>query len=162
MMSSKFIAILAIFLLLSVGCSKDNDQVSELEQEVLNDQGEDYLAEDETMAEDTMPEAEPEEYAMTPETAPEEETTEDYDIPEPPPGEGYTVQVAAGHNFDYARFMVDKFITRGYEAYLQDADVEGETYYRIRIGNYATVTEARTVGEDIQDKYSLDYWIDNK
>lgn len=155
----KFVmAVLALSLFMA-GCSKDKDQVSELEQEVLEQQSEDILTE-ETQAEDSVqiPEG-AEEYTMTPEAAPVEET-EEYDYDEPAAG-GYTIQVAAGTNQTYARYMADKFVTRGYDAFVTKTIYEGETFYRIRIGAYETLTEARNIAKELQDKYSVNFWIDN-
>ncbi len=154
--------VLSIFLLIICfnGCSKDEDAVAELEQDALESQTTDYL--DETPAEETASPMEevPEtpETAMTPETAPVEEPIE---MPSQPEGEGYTIQVAAGTNPAYARYLAGIFMDRGYEAFVTEAIIDGETFYRIRVGNYATLTEARNAGTEIQDKFSTDFWIDN-
>ncbi len=143
-----------------IGCSKDADEVAELEQEVLDQQGTDYLADSSAEAGGEVATAvgESDEYAMTPETTPEED--ESTPMPSRPEGTGYTVQVAAGTNPVYAREQVNLFIDRGYEAYVTETLVEGETFYRIRIGNYETITEAKTVAMELHDKFSVSFWID--
>ncbi len=155
----KFILMVSLVSAFGFGCSKDKDKVSELEKEVIQDQSQ--AAETETPAtQDTSAEAaQPaEEHAMTPEAAPTEEPRKEYNQPT---GEGFTVQVAAGTNYDYAHELADKFVDRGYDAYVTQATVNGEDFYRIRIGNYPTLTEAKSAGSELQDKYSVDYWVDN-
>ncbi|MBN2226620.1 MAG: SPOR domain-containing protein [candidate division Zixibacteria bacterium] len=142
------------------GCSKDSDEVAELEQEVLDQQGTDYLADSSSDAggEGVAVAGETDEYAMTPEAAPEEDRPAP--MPSRPAGSGYTVQVAAGTNPVYAREQVNLFLDRGYEAYVTEIQVEGETFYRIRIGNYETLTEARAMAMELHDKFSVSFWID--
>jgi len=154
--------LMAIFCLIigMTGCSKDDDEVAELEQEVLDQQGTDYLTDTTDAAgEEAVAAGDSDEYAKTPEAAPEEEMPEP--MPSRPAGDGYTVQVAAGTNSVYAREMVNLFLERGYEAFVTEVLIEGETFYRIRIGNYETLTEAKNAALELQDKYSLSFWIDN-
>lgn len=151
-------AFLIIFVF-AFGCSKDKDQVSELEQEVIEEQGENYAAETAPAVDDsTPPKATVEEYEMTPEASPAEEPKVEL---KKPAGTGYTVQIAAGTNYNYVRYLADKFVTRGYEAYITEATVNGVNFYRIRIGSYGTVSDALRAGEDLKDKYSINYWVDN-
>ncbi len=155
----KFILMVSLVLAFEFGCSKDKDKVSELEKEVLQDQSQ--TAETQTPpAQDTLAEmGQPEqEYAKTPEAAPAEEPKKEISQPM---GEGFTVQIAAGTNYEYAHDLADKFTDRGYETYVTEATVNGQDFYRIRIGDYPTLTEARTVGAELQDKFSVEYWIDN-
>ena len=155
----KFILMVSVVLAFGFGCSKDKDKVSELEKEVMQDQNQTAQTEtppaQDTSAEMAQPE---EEYAKTPEAAPTEEPKKQISQPM---GEGFTVQVAAGTNYEYAHDLADKFTERGYDAFVTEATVNGQDFYRIRIGDYPTLTEARTVGAELQDKYSVEYWIDN-
>lgn len=171
----KFLKLIPAFFVImtfAFGCSKDKDEVSELEQEVMEEQGEDYIAEtgsetDTSAAEKTVETPEPgvtpepapatQVYEKTPEAAPAEEPREQYI---PPTGPGYTIQVASGTNESYAKYLADKYVNRGYQAYVDEAIVNGVSVYRIRIGKYGTTAEARQVGEEIKDKYSVNYWID--
>ena len=83
-------------------------------------------------------------------------------IPEAPPGEGFTVQVAACTDYEYAQYMVDLYRRRGYEPYMTKFEEGGENYYRVRIGAYETTAEAKALKADLLDKYSLETWVDNK
>ncbi|UCD16533.1 MAG: SPOR domain-containing protein [Candidatus Zixiibacteriota bacterium] len=151
----------AFVIIGNFGCSKDKDEIAELEQEVLEEQSADYLPDTvsaEAPAEQAGTES-TEEYTMTPEVVPEEE--EQVPTPPRPSGEGYTVQVAAGTNPTYAHDLADRFIMRGYEAFVTEAVIDGQTFYRIRIGDFETVTEAKNFGAELRDKYSTDFWIDN-
>lgn len=155
----KIIPACLVIVAFMIGCSKDKDKVSELEQEVMQEQGENYMAEPApTVDTPAQPEPVVQEYAKTPEVAPAEEPKRES---KRPGGSGYTVQIAAGTNYNYVRYMADKFVTRGYEAFITEATVQGVNFYRIRIGSYGTVTEARRAGDDLRDKYSVQYWIDN-
>lgn len=154
------ILLLSILFLFS-GCTKD-EEVADLEQEVREAESEDYLAdttlagEAATIAADTES---AQEYAMTPEKALEEEKRAQ--MISPRPGEGFTVQVSAGTNHEYAKYLAGKFIERGYDAFVTEAVVDAQSFYRVRIGVFAGLNDAKTLGLELQDKYSVDFWIDN-
>lgn len=84
------------------------------------------------------------------------------DIPEIPPGEGYTVQVAACPDYEYAQYLVDLYRKRGHEPYMTKFTDGGESFYRVRIGTYETLAQAKEMKAELLDKYSLATWIDNK
>lgn len=84
------------------------------------------------------------------------------DIPEIPPGEGFTVQVAACTDYEYAQYMVDLYRRRGYEPYMTKFSDGGESFYRVRIGAYETAAEAAALKAELLDRYSLEAWVDNK
>lgn len=151
-------ALMLSFLLVIGGCNKDKE-ISDLENEIKESESSDLL-EDQTATTDTMTEA-TEEVAMTPETAPVEEEPEVKEMPSRPEGNGFTVQVAAGSDYDYVTDRVNWFSNQGYNAFMEEAVVDGVTYYRVRIGVYPDIAEAKTVGDELKDKYSVDYWIDN-
>jgi len=125
------IFILFLAVLMVGGCSKDED-VAELEQQIKDTESEDLLKD--TLAGEYMPE-----YTGT--------------------GQ-YTVQVAAGGNPEWVKYMAETFIRRGYEAFITEAIVDGETFYRLRIGSYDSFSKAKAAGMELADKYSVDYWID--
>jgi cell division septation protein DedD len=143
-----------------VGCSKDED-VAQLEQQIKEEESRDYLA-DSVSKKDTLAMksvvAKPKEYAMTPEAAPEEEYEQE-GVARAGQG-GYTIQVAAGSKVENANYLRKKFANRGYEAFISQADVNGQLFYRVRIGSFESVGEARQVARELEDKYSVDYWID--
>jgi len=74
--------------------------------------------------------------------------------------DAYTVQVASSTDQAFSQQVVDTFLARGYDAYLGTVTREGTTYYRVRVGHYATSTEANLVAVEINRKYSLEGWVD--
>jgi len=137
------------------GCSKDKD-VADIEKEMMGDTAT-AAAPDTmtpppatTMAPDTVTEpatAVPEEPAVT-------------SMPSRPTGSGYEVQIAGCEDPDYAQYLVDLYRQRGYEPYVTTATVEGQKYYRVRLGIFQTYSEAKKVQAEIADRYSASSWID--
>ena len=82
------------------------------------------------------------------------------ELPSAPAGEGFTVQVAGCEDRAYAEFLVERYTDRGYEPYVATATIEGQTYYRVRLGAFETLAEAKTLKAQIADRYSVDAWID--
>ncbi len=78
----------------------------------------------------------------------------------PQPHEGFTIQIGSSPSESYAQETVKLFTERGYQAYVASGTVEGKTYYRVRIGFFRASGEAKTVLQDLKDKYSVDGWID--
>ena len=149
--------LLISFLLLIGGCNKDQE-VSDLEAEVKSAESIDYLADSVTEPEEAV--AAEDEIAMTPEVAPEEEAPST-EMPKRMETEGFTVQVASSTNVENTQLLVEKYAERGYEAFVTEAIIEGETFYRIRIGVFETYAQADELGLELKDKYSIAYWIDN-
>ncbi len=81
-------------------------------------------------------------------------------MPKAPTGFAYTIQVAACEDTLYARYLVRLYKDRGYAPFVTQVTVGGQTYYRVRVGGYATLAEARRVQAKLVDKYSLESWID--
>ena len=147
-----------LVICLLVGCSDEKkEEAAQLEQELQDmEGGRDTVAE--TMTDTT---------GMADETSvadasavPEEEQPDMSSMPPAPQGEGWTVQVASCENREYARHLVDVYFGRGYEAYVTSAMVEGQTYYRVRIGNLQTYPAAKALKLELADRYSIAPWID--
>lgn len=77
-----------------------------------------------------------------------------------PKGEGYTVQVDGSSSQEYAEYVVGLYEKRGYEAYIATGTVQGETVYRVRVGNFESISQAQALVLELNDKYSIDPWID--
>ena len=146
------VVLLAAMVLLT-GCSEDSkEEAAKLEQEMM---GQDSQAQSTAATpEDTLAEAA---QPMDAGAVPEEE--EEY-IPTRPEGSGYTVQVASCESLEYAQHLIDQYTGRGYEPYMTRYELDGQTYYRVRIGNFATMTEAANLKTELTDKYSTPAWID--
>ena len=77
----------------------------------------------------------------------------------------YVVQVAVFKNRGQAKQSVEKLSKLGYTAYI--ADVENPspelsgTYYRVRIGRFASLPDAKSFGENMKAQ-GFDYWVDQK
>jgi len=142
-----------------IGCADRQDEAEKLGQEVTQQEsaGVDSSAADvDTTGVGAADDAESSEAdaAATP--------AETEHIPDAPPGEGFTVQIAACTDYEHAQYLIDLFRKRGYEPYMTKSEVNGESFYRVRVGAYPAAAEAEQLRAELLDKYSLETWIDNK
>ena len=74
----------------------------------------------------------------------------------PPPqrksGENFTIQVAAAKNIKDAEAAVKKLLAQGFDAYFYQVELKGRKYFRVRVGRYATVADAKIVMEKLAEK----------
>jgi cell division septation protein DedD len=140
-----------------VGCSDKQKEAAKLEQEIKDMEGTDTGTEQEAVVEDTLVAEMPTADASA---VPDETEPAPPPMPPAPRGEGYTVQVASCESEDYARHLVDVYTGRGYEPFVTTITYEGQTYYRVRIGSFDGFSEARAVQNELNDRYSLNSWID--
>ncbi len=68
---------------------------------------------------------------------------------------GYVVQIASTPDRAYAQNLAATFVSRGYTAYVTNAEVKSATYFRVRIGRFATLTEARQIVAQLLQKYAV-------
>ncbi len=59
--------------------------------------------------------------------------------------EKWSVQVSAAPAKDIASSLVERLKANGYDGYVIQAKVKGQTYYRVRVGRFATREEAEIV-----------------
>ncbi len=146
---NKYKYAVAIIMVASLlfGCSKKQDEAAELEKELLGKK--DTAA---AVVEQAVVDTTPDVAAVPVEPEPS--------YPGAPAGAGYTVQVAGCEDRVYAEYLVEKYTTRGYEPFVTVANVEGQTYYRVRIGMYETLSEAKALKIQLEDRYSVNAWID--
>ena len=147
---------LIAFSVAIVGCSKEKkDEAAQLEKELMGDSSSmvDSMMQDSAMS--TMPDSS----AMMEE---EEKVVEEPTklMPKKPAGDGYTVQVAGCESRDYAHHLVEVYKKRGYEPFVTSITVENQGFYRVRIGIFANYAEAKSLQVELNDKYSVDAWID--
>jgi cell division septation protein DedD len=142
--------LMALLLLFAVmGCSDEQkEEAARLEQELL-DTG--------TAAVDT---AAPAIESTEMEAVVEEPEEVIPDMPARPTGEGYTVQVASCEDETYAQHLVELYTNRGYEPYVTTITHYDQLYYRVRLGNFETWSEASELKASLVDKYSVQAWID--
>jgi len=60
------------------------------------------------------------------------------------PTSGWSVQVATTRNVEVARQRRDDLIEAGWPAYVVSSFVDGQSWYRVRVGGFADATEADT------------------
>lgn len=163
MQTVKMLLIASLPALFLAGCSEKQKEASRLEQEV-RDQEESTATdttsrESVTVAVDTPavtavvadasaipPEAQP---RITPQP-----------MPPAPTGAGWTVQVASCESQDYARRLISAFTRRGYQPYSTTITKGEQLYYRVRIGSFTNIAEARKLKDELIDRYSVEAWID--
>lgn len=150
-----FIAFFLILVLMAfIGCNKSEEDVNKLEQEALESDAVETVPDSSTIGDESAA-AETIEEPMSPE---EELASRRY---EASGSGGFTVQVGSGTTRLDANYAAEQFIGRGYEAFVSEVYIDDVSYFRIRIGNLETVEEAKQLGEELKDKFSVDYWIDN-
>ena len=151
----KLLAFLGIFALLAVSCSRKKEEAAQLEQEMMQEEAvADTAAEAGLTPEDTAEYAAPE---LDAGAIPSEEPQF---VPQEEEAAGYVVQMAACESLEYAQYLVEKYTARGYSPYLTTTVVDGQTYYRVRVGGLATLQEAKELKTELVDKYSVEAWID--
>jgi len=137
---SKILILIGILTLLMAGCKKD----PEPERAIIPPVDTTPIIDTSPVVEiDTMPAIE-----------------EKPGLPSAPLGSGFAVQVASATDEDYARYLVSLWTGRGYEPYVESFMYEGETHYRVRLGIYETLSSAKRMVAELEDKYSLMTWID--
>lgn len=150
MRTYKLILLFLLGVALVGGCSKKKEEAAQLEQELTGQVDTAVQAPAETVAgPDTM--APTADAAAMPEEAPAYHA---------PAGSGYTVQVAGCEDRTYAEYLAQKYTNRGYEPYITATNVGGQTYYRVRIGSYQSLSEAKALKAELADRYSIKAWID--
>ena len=151
------VVMLGMTLVLALGCAQKQEEATKLEQEILDQ--EQPVTDSMGAAVDAVPDS-VEHMTATPDASaiPQEDTS--FEQP-PPVGAGYTVQVGACKNIEYSRHLVDTYTQRGYEPFLTSAVIDGETFYRVRIGSTEGYSEAKSLQDELTDKYSVaEIWID--
>ncbi len=73
----------------------------------------------------------------------------------------FTVQVSSWRTRRKAESQMRLWRQKGYDAYVQRAVLEnGETWYRVRIGSFATLQEARQFAAPLAELLESGYWVD--
>ncbi len=78
----------------------------------------------------------------------------------PPPGAGsYTVQVSSWATRAKAEAQAAQFSQGGYPAFVQEAVVGSTTWYRVRVGRYGSISEAREVADKLREQRGDGFWV---
>jgi len=74
----------------------------------------------------------------------------------------YTVQVSSWRTQRRAERDAQRFSDKGFNAYVQTAYIPslGGTWYRVRVGGYATKPEAREMAARLTGMLESGYWVD--
>jgi len=150
--------VIAIGLIaMTLSCSQKKEEAAKLEQEVL-DQESSQVAVTDSAVEMIDSAALTE---LDARAVPEEEMEPELpSMPGQPMGSGFTVQVAGCEDEDYARHLVDVYTKRGYEPYVNEVSIDGQVYYRVRIGVFESFGVASALKSELSDKYSIEPWVD--
>ncbi len=71
------------------------------------------------------------------------------------PGKNWTVQISAFPEQASAGHWVSDLKTKGYEAYMVEGAIKGRTWYRVRVGRFATRKEAEALRKILASKEGL-------
>jgi cell division septation protein DedD len=69
---------------------------------------------------------------------------------------GWTVQVASTTDLGEALKVVQRLRANGFDAYTRRREIAGATWYRVRVGNFATRAEAKRLEEQLRRELQLD------
>lgn len=74
----------------------------------------------------------------------------------------YTVQVSSWRTRRRAEQDAQRFSAKGFTVYVQSADLPelGGTWYRVRVGSYASRAEARELAARLAGLLESGYWLD--
>ena len=72
----------------------------------------------------------------------------------------YTLQVSSSTVEAYAEEFKDKLVARGYDAFIQKAEVDGVMRYRIRVGHFVTYDEAKAYRQTMIETTEFEPWVD--
>jgi septal ring-binding cell division protein DamX len=70
---------------------------------------------------------------------------------------GYNIQIEAVMDHSGAEDMIRKLRALGYTPYEVATEVNGQTWYRVRVGPYATPDEARAAQDKLKQQYKAAY-----
>jgi len=93
---------------------------------------------------------------LEPNTAPVEKPT----VTIPPSGTGnYTVQVSSWASKGKADGEAARFTAAGFSAFVEEAQVSGETWFRVRVGRYASPQEAKEAAAQLSKIAEEATWV---
>lgn len=76
-------------------------------------------------------------------------------------GKNFTIQIKATEDKDQAETLKKSFVQKGYDAFISVVTVKDKTFYRVRLGKYASENEAMVAAEELKRKENLkdELWI---
>ncbi len=71
----------------------------------------------------------------------------------------FTIQVTSQNSRREANRVVDRLTTSGLDAHISEAFVKGRNWFRVRVGRYATLEEARNAAAKLSDAGEVGVWV---
>lgn len=160
----KFSIAFSIFAVALVGCNSEDDVVPEIAP--TRKAEEVKVPEDSTAKADSMPELKPiQSLSVNSSTSAETFTTGSRDIVEPGSAGSVTIQVSIQPSKRSASAILGKLEEKGIKGYLAQVENPGElegSYYRVRVGYFKKIEEAKAFGKNRLEPLGFAWWIDNK
>lgn len=72
-----------------------------------------------------------------------------------PPDQIWTVQVKSSPDKAYVERWVDRLKSKGYDAFMTEADIKGQIWYRLRVGHFAGREEAESFQNTFESQEGL-------
>ena len=169
-MKFKLFPLLALFSLsiFLFGCSEEKELVPEIStpkakpaKVVEPPKDEDPELQPMTSKTETAPEQAKE---VKTETKPEAQTAQVQPVNQADDGE-YVIQVGIQPSKKSAESLVQKLSEKGVKAYYSSVENPGElegTYYRVRVGFFASINDAQNFGRSVLETNGLPWWVDNR
>lgn len=155
---------IAIFAAFFAGCESEDDAIPE----IVPTKKVETVKEKEVTAQasDSMPELQPiQSLSANSSTTPETFTTGTNQIVEPGTEGSVTIQVSIQPSKRGANATLKKLGEKGIRAYLAQVENPGElegTYYRVRVGYFKKIEDAKSFGKNKLEPLGFAWWIDNK
>lgn len=67
----------------------------------------------------------------------------------------YTVQVASSQSEEKALALVNRLKAQGYPAYIEEAEIKGEKWYRVRVSSFRNKDDAQRLVDKLKEKEGL-------
>lgn len=158
-------ALTAIFAATLIGCNSEDDVIPEITPTKKTETVK--VSEDSTPKTDSMPELKPIQSLSVNSSTPAETFTTGSakDAVEPGTEGSVTIQVSIQPSKRSANAILKKLEEKGIKGYLAQVENPGElegTYYRIRVGYFKKLEDAKAFGKNRLEPLGYAWWIDNK
>lgn len=77
----------------------------------------------------------------------------------PPITDGFTIQVTSLNSKGEANKALSRLSKSGFDGYISEAFVKGRKWFRVRVGRYATLKEARTAATKLASTNEVGIWV---
>lgn len=153
----------ALFAAFFAGCESEDDAIPE----IVPTKKVEMVKEKESPAQttDSMPELQPIQSLSANSSTAGTFTTGTGQVAEPGPDGSVTIQVSIQPSKRGANATLKKLEEKGIRAYLAQVENPGElegTYYRVRVGYFKKIEDAKAFGKNKLEPLGFAWWIDNK